>query len=88
MILAIKSRKMYTAFFVCKYLSEKIPEDKKMYIIFVILWIIFNGKFTWEILWIGAVISAMLYWFVCRFMGYSIKKDLRAFAKIGQAVGY
>ena len=59
-----------------------------MYVIFVILWIIFNGKFTWEIFWIGAVISALLYWFVCRFMGYSIKKDLRAFAKIGQSIGY
>ena len=46
-----------------------------MYVLFVLLWIIFNGKFTWEILWIGAIVSALLYWFVCRFMGYSIKKD-------------
>ena len=59
-----------------------------MYVLFVLLWIIFNGKFTWEILWIGAIISAMLYWFVCRFMGYSIKKDLRAITKIGQVIGY
>lgn len=59
-----------------------------MYILFVLLWIIFNGKFTWEILWIGAVVSALLYWFVCRFMGYSVKKDLRAITKLGQGIGY
>lgn len=59
-----------------------------MYVLFVLLWIIFNGKFTWEILWIGAIISAMLYWFVCRFMGYSIKKDLHAVKKIWQGIGY
>ena len=59
-----------------------------MYILFVLLWIIFNGKFTWEILWIGAIVSALLYWFVCRFMGYSVKKDLHASTKIGQAIGY
>lgn len=59
-----------------------------MYLIFVLLWIIFNRKFTWEILWIGAIVSAMLYWFVCKFMGYSIKKDLRAVTKIWQVLGY
>ena len=59
-----------------------------MYILFVLLWIIFNGKFTWEILWIGAIVSAVLYGFVCHFMGYSIKKDLHAVTKIGQAIGY
>ncbi len=59
-----------------------------MYVVFLILWIIFNGKFTWEIFGIGAVICAALYWFVCRYMGYSIKSDLRAFKKIGQLVGY
>ena len=59
-----------------------------MYILFVLLWIVFNGKFTWEILWIGALVSAMLYWFVCRFMGYSIKKDVHAITKLGQGIGY
>ena len=59
-----------------------------MYVLFVLLWIIFNGKFTWEILWIGVIVSALLYWFVCRFMGYSIKKDLHAIANDVQAAGY
>ena len=59
-----------------------------MYVIFLILWIIFNGKFTWEIFAIGAVVSAALYWFICRYMGYSIQGDLRAIKKIGQFTGY
>ena len=59
-----------------------------MYIILLILWIIFNGKFTWEIFGIGAVVCAALYLFLCRFMGYSIKKDWQAIKKIGQILGY
>lgn len=59
-----------------------------MYIILLVLWIIFNGKFTWEIFGIGAVVCAALYWFLCRFMGYSIKKDIQAMKKIGQILGY
>lgn len=59
-----------------------------MYIVFLILWIIFNGKFTWEIFFTGAAVSAALYWFVCRYMGYSIKKDLRIWKKAGHLIGY
>ncbi|MBE5950336.1 MAG: sodium:proton antiporter [Lachnospiraceae bacterium] len=59
-----------------------------MYIILLLLWIVFNGKFTWEIFVIGAVVCAALYWFICKFMGYSIKNDIRAVKKIGQVIGY
>lgn len=59
-----------------------------MYFLFLALWIIFNGTFTWEIFWIGAIISAALYWFVCRFMEYSIKKDLAGLKKLGKVLIY
>ncbi|MBO5352756.1 MAG: Na+/H+ antiporter subunit E [Lachnospiraceae bacterium] len=59
-----------------------------MYFLFLALWIIFNGTFTWEIFWIGAVISAALYWFVCRFMDYSLKKDLAGLGKLGKVLIY
>ena len=59
-----------------------------MYIILLLLWIVFNGKFTWEIFLIGAVICAALYWFICKFMGYSIKGDIRAAKKIVQVIAY
>ena len=59
-----------------------------MYFLFLALWIVFNGTFTWEIFWIGTVISAALYWFVCRFMEYSIKKDLAGLKKLGKVLIY
>ena len=59
-----------------------------MYVVFLFFWIIFNGQFTWEIFFIGAVISALLYWFVCRFMDYSPKKDVLALRNIGRAIRY
>ena len=59
-----------------------------MYFLFLALWIIFNGAFTWEILIIGAFVSAALYWFVCRFMEYSPKKDIQALKKFGKVLNY
>lgn len=59
-----------------------------MYVLFLFLWIVFNGQFTWEIFFVGAVISAMLYWFVCKFMEYSPKKDLQALMSIGKVIRY
>lgn len=47
-----------------------------MYIVFFALWIIFNGRVTFEILWMGAVICAVMYAFICKFMDYSVKKDI------------
>ncbi len=47
-----------------------------MYIILFLIWIIFNGNLTLEIALFGLVIAAVMYAFICRFMGYSIKKDL------------
>lgn len=50
-----------------------------MFVVLLLLWIIFNGKITLEILWIGMLLSAVLYAFCCRFMGYSVKKDMKMF---------
>ena len=47
-----------------------------MYLIFFLIWIIFNGQFTWEIAAFGAVISGAMYWFICRFMNYKPRMDV------------
>lgn len=47
-----------------------------MFLIFLITWIIFNGQFTWEIFWFGVAIAAAMYWFICKYMGFSIRKDI------------
>lgn len=52
-----------------------------MYILFFLIWIIFNGQFTWEIAAFGAALSGVMYWFICRFLGYRPSMDLLACRK-------
>lgn len=59
-----------------------------MFIVFFLLWIVFNGRWTTEIALLGVVISAAIYAFCCAFMGYSPKKDWHAIKKIGQFARY
>lgn len=47
-----------------------------MFILFFILWVIFNGQLTLEIALFGLAISALIYAFTCKFMDFSIKKDI------------
>lgn len=59
-----------------------------MFFAFLLLWIIFNGRLTVEILLIGMILSAALFAFCCRFMGYSVRKDMRMFRLLPMAVQY
>ena len=47
-----------------------------MYVIFFLIWVIFNGQFTLEIAAFGLVISGVIYWFMCKYLDYSPRKDL------------
>lgn len=47
-----------------------------MFFLFFILWIIFNGRITVEIILFGLAVAAVMYVFICKFMDYSIKKDI------------
>lgn len=53
-----------------------------MYILFFLLWVIFNGNLTLEIAIFGLVISAMVYAFFCKFMDFSIKRDIELMKKL------
>ena len=46
-------------------------------------WILLNGKFTWEIFLFGLAVAAAVYWFICRFMDYSLRKDFLLFKNAG-----
>lgn len=46
-----------------------------MYLILFSVWIILNGKITAEICLFGLVIASALFYAMCRFMDYSIKKE-------------
>ncbi|MCI6813356.1 MAG: Na+/H+ antiporter subunit E [Lachnospiraceae bacterium] len=50
-----------------------------MYLLFFLLWIIFNGSITPEIIILGLIISGIMYAFICKFMDYSLKKDILLF---------
>lgn len=59
-----------------------------MYILFFLIWIIFNGNITLEITVFGLVIAALMYAFVCKFMDFSVKKDKLYCKKIFRILQY
>ena len=52
-----------------------------MYFLFLLAWIIFNGNVTLEILIFGVVIAAVMFIFMCKFMDYSLQKELNVYKK-------
>ena len=59
-----------------------------MFIIFFLLWSVFNERLTLEIALLGLGISAVLYLFIVKFMDYSPKKEWAAVKKIPKALKY
>lgn len=59
-----------------------------MFILFFILWVIFNGQLTLEIAAFGVCISAAVYAFCCFFMDFSFKKDVALVKKTGYFIMY
>ena len=47
-----------------------------MPIVLFLLWVIFNAKLNWEIAVTGLLVTAFVYRFMCKYMGYSYKADL------------
>ena len=59
-----------------------------MFIVYFLLWIIFNGSFTLEICIFGIVIAAVMFLFSCKFMDYSVAKELHNYKKLFLFVRY
>ena len=59
-----------------------------MILIFFAIWIILNGKVTLEIALFGVVISAVMFLFICKFMDYSVKKELKLYRNSLFLLGY
>jgi multicomponent Na+:H+ antiporter subunit E len=57
-------------------LFTETDRRRNMFVLLLLLWIIYNGQFTVEILLFGIAFSGLIFAFMCKFMGYSIKKDL------------
>lgn len=59
-----------------------------MFLLLFLCWIIFNQNITLEISIFGIVISAVIYLFACKFMGYSVQKDLFIIKKFPRMLLY
>lgn len=59
-----------------------------MFFLFLLIWIIFNGQLTWEIAAFGVAVSGLIYWFTCRFLGYSPRTDVLFFKKMFLVLQY
>ena len=47
-----------------------------MFILFFLIWVMFNGQLTAEIAAFGVVIAGVMYWFLCKFFNYKLRYDL------------
>lgn len=53
-----------------------------MFLLYFFLWVVFNGSFTLEICIFGIIIAALLFAFTCKFMDYSVAKELHNYKKL------
>lgn len=59
-----------------------------MYFFFLLVWIIFNGRVTPEILISGAAVSAFVLLFCRRFMGYGARTDMEIWRNLRKGALY
>ena len=59
-----------------------------MYLLYFLLWIIYNGRITPEICIIGLVVATAIFVFTCKFADYSVKKELSNYWKLGRFICY
>ncbi|NLO13234.1 MAG: Na+/H+ antiporter subunit E [Clostridiales bacterium] len=55
-----------------------------------VIWMVFNGRLTWELVAFGAVLSVLLSWFVTRFVatGFTPKVQLYVFRRLPSYLRY
>jgi len=59
-----------------------------MLVALFVLWLVFNGKVTLELVIFGIVLSVAVYAFCYKFLEYSPKKELLALRLLPQGIGY
>lgn len=59
-----------------------------MFILFFLIWVIFNGQLTAEIAAFGVVIAGIMYLFFCKFFDYSPRYDLFLYRKAPLLIRY
>lgn len=59
-----------------------------MFAWFLVIWIILNGRLTWEVFAIGVVLCVPLGLFCVFFLGYSLRRELRIIKHIPWCIHY
>ena len=59
-----------------------------MFLLYFLLWVIFNGSFTLEIAVFGLIIAALLFAFTCKFMDYSIEREKQNIRNVFRLISY
>lgn len=59
-----------------------------MFILFFLIWVMFNGQLTAEIAAFGVVIAGVMYWFLCKFFNYKPQYDLLFLKKAPLLIRY
>ena len=59
-----------------------------MFVVFFLLWVVFNGKLNAEIAIFGVILSAAVYLFSCKFLHYSLEQDKKLFKLLPAAAKY
>lgn len=59
-----------------------------MWLLFFLCWMIFAGAVTQEFIVFGVVIASAIFYFQCKFMGYSIAKEKRLYRNIFWGLEY
>ena len=59
-----------------------------MLLLFFLVWVIFNGRLTLEIALFGVAVAGAIFAFVCKFMDYSLRKELCFYKRMPAFVQY
>lgn len=59
-----------------------------MLLLFFLAWVVFNGRLTLEIALFGIAVAGAVFFFVCWFMDYSLKQELRLYRLLPAFVQY
>ncbi|MDO4633161.1 MAG: Na+/H+ antiporter subunit E [Eubacteriales bacterium] len=59
-----------------------------MYVLYFVLWVIFNANLTLEVCLFGLVIAAVVFAFTCKFMGHSLQKEREIYRRMGRFLRY
>lgn len=59
-----------------------------MPVLFLVFWIILNGRITWDVLLVGIIVTVLVSLFTYKLLGFSWKKERKVWSKLPQIIGY